>query len=101
MPCIAEVVNRSLKADCTDFMFDCYMLSFSFNGICPGDELGIFTDRDQGSILGGFEFQESVFSWVLVTAAVLFGLLNKNCILKCFIFSTVFFGSSFIHQMVQ
>ena len=21
MPCVAEVVNRSLKADCTDFMY--------------------------------------------------------------------------------
>ena len=29
---------------------------------------------------------------VLITAAVLFGLSNKNCILKCFIFSTVFSG---------
>ena len=23
MPCVAEVVNRSLKADCTDFMMRC------------------------------------------------------------------------------
>ena len=30
-----------------------------------------------------------------------FGLLNKSCILKCFIISTVFFGSSFIHQVLQ
>ena len=42
-------------------------------------------------ILLGFEFRESVFFWVLVTAAVFFGLLNKSCILKCFIFSTEFF----------
>ena len=49
----------------------------------------------------GFEFRESVFFWVLVTAAVFFGLLTKSCILKCFIFSTVFFGSSFIHQVLQ
>ena len=36
----------------------------------------------QGSVkyLEGFEFQESVFFWVLITAAVLFGLSNKSCI---------------------
>ena len=32
---------------------------------------------------------------VLVTAAVFFGLLNKNCILKCFIFAMVFLGVQF------
>ena len=50
-----------------------------------------FRDKYQRSIFGGFEFQGSVFLGVLVTAAVFFGLLNKSCILKCFIFSTVFF----------
>ena len=40
----------------------------------------------------GFEFRESVFFCVLVTAAVFFGLLNKGCFFKCFIFSTVFSG---------
>ena len=30
-----------------------------------------------------------------------FGLLNKCCILKCFIFLTVFFGSSFMYQVLQ
>ena len=30
--------------------------------------------------------------WVLFTAAVFFGLLDKRCILKCFIFSLVFLG---------
>ena len=43
----------------------------------------------------GFEFREFVFFWVLVTAAVFFGLLNKRCILKCFICSTVFFWFQF------
>ena len=38
----------------------------------PVGELGIFTDRDQRSIFLGFEFRESVFFWVLVTAAVFF-----------------------------
>ena len=46
----------------------------------PGGGLGIFTDRDQRSIFLGFEFQESVFFWILVTAAVSFGLLTKSCI---------------------
>ena len=65
-----------------------------------GVDFGIFTDRDQRSILGVLNF-ENLYFWVLVTAAVFFGLLNKSCILKCFIFSTVFFRSSFIHQMLQ
>ena len=43
----------------------------------------------------GFEFRKSVFFWVLVTAAVFFGFSDKSCILKCFIFSTVFFGFQF------
>ena len=42
-----------------------------------------------------FEFQESVFLGVMITAAVFFGSLNKNCILNCFIFSTVFFWVQF------
>ena len=43
----------------------------------------------------GFEFQESVFFWVLVTAAVFFWLFNKSYILKCFKFSKVFFWVQF------
>ena len=43
----------------------------------------------------GFEFRESIFFWVLVRAAVFLGLLNKRCILKCLIFSTVFFWVQF------
>ena len=39
----------------------------------------------------GFEFRKSVFFWVLLRAAVFFGLLDKCCIFKCFIFLTVFF----------
>ena len=69
----------------------------------PGGELGIFTDRDQGSIFWGFEFRKSVFfgGGVLVTAALFLGFLNKCSILKCFIFLTVIFGSSFMHQVLQ
>ena len=61
----------------------------------PRGGLGIFTDRDQRSIFLGSEFQEFVFFWVLVTATVFFRLLNKSCILKCFIFSTVFLWVQF------
>ena len=50
----------------------------------PGGGLGIYTDRDQRSNFGGFEFRKSVFFWVLVKAAVFFGLSNKCCIFKCF-----------------
>ena len=57
-----------------------------------GGGLSIFTDRDQRSILG-FEFRKSVFFLLLPTAAVFFGLLDKCCIFKCFIFLTVFLGS--------
>ena len=69
--------------------------------LVPGGGLGIFTDRNQRSILLGFEFRKFVFFWVLVTDAVFFRLLNKCCILKCFIFLTVFFESSFMHQVLQ
>ena len=40
----------------------------------------------------GFEFRKSIFLGVLLTAAVFFGLLDKCCIFKCFIFLTVFLG---------
>ena len=43
---------------------------------------------------------ENLYFWVLVTAAIFFGL-DKCCIFKCFIFLTVFFGSSFIHLVLQ
>ena len=46
----------------------------------PGGGLGIFTDRDQRSILLGFEFRKSVIFLALLTAAVFFGLLDKCCI---------------------
>ena len=43
----------------------------------PGGGLGIYTDRDQQSIFGGFEFPKSVFFLVLVIAAVFLGFSNK------------------------
>ena len=43
----------------------------------------------------GFEFQESVFFLGAGHSCCVFGLLNKSCILKCFIFSTVFFWVRF------
>ena len=42
----------------------------------PGGGLGIFTDRNQRSIFLGFEFRESVFLGVLVTAAVSFWVVK-------------------------
>ena len=61
--------------------------------------------QESAEYFWGFEFRESVCFWVLVTAPVFFlgggGLLNKRCILKCFICSTVLFGSSIIHQVLQ
>ena len=53
-----------------------------------------------------------VFFWVLnfenlyffgqwSQPAVFFGFLNKCCILNCFIFLTVFFGSSFMYHVLQ
>ena len=59
-----------------------------------GGELGIFTDMDQRSVFWVFNF-ENLYFWMLVTAAVFFGLLNKCSILKCFIFLTVFFWVQF------
>ena len=57
-----------------------------------GGGLGIFTDRDQRSIFLGFEFGESVFFFGYWSQLLhFFWLLNKSCILKCFILSTVFF----------
>ena len=44
----------------------------------PRGDLGIFTDRVQRSIFGGFEFRKSVFSWVLVTGAIFLGCLINS-----------------------
>ena len=41
------------------------------------------------------------FLELLRAAVFFFGLLDKCCIFKCFIFLTVFFGSSYIHQVIQ
>ena len=42
----------------------------------------------------GFEFRKFVFLGYCVTAAVFFfGLLDKCCIFKCFVFLTVFLGA--------
>ena len=46
-------------------------------------------------------FENLYFFWVLLTAAVFSGLLDKCCIFKCFIFLTVFSGSSFTHLVLQ
>ena len=33
VPCVAEVVNRSLKADCTDFTSGCFLGMMKNNGL--------------------------------------------------------------------
>ena len=33
VPCVAEVVNRSLKADCTDFTIDCDLQCYESRSI--------------------------------------------------------------------
>ena len=58
-----------------------------------GGGFGIFTDKDQRSILGVLNFKNLYF---LVTAAGYFGLLNKCCIFKCYILSIIFSESNFI-----
>ena len=61
----------------------------------PRGGLGVFTDKDERSILfgggegGGVEFQKSVFWGILVIAGVSFEGVKKCCIFKCFMFSTV------------
>ena len=83
-----------------------YLVSEDRNGVRPlklslGGGHGIFTDRNQREYFWGFEFRTSVFFWLLLTSALFFGLLDKCCIFKCFIFLTVFFGSCFIHLILQ
>ena len=43
----------------------------------------------------GFEFPGPIFFEYWSQLLYFFGLLNKNCILKCFIFSIVFLGVQF------
>ena len=61
----------------------------------PGGGLGIFTDRDHQSNFLGFEFRKFVFFGYWSQLLYFFGLLNKCCILKYFIFLTVFFWVQF------
>ena len=66
----------------------------------PRGGLGIFTDRDQRSIVLSFKFRKSVFFWVLLTAAVFFGLLDKCCILSVSYFNIIFWAQ-FIHPVLK
>ena len=54
-------------------------------GYIPGGGLGMFTNRDQGSIFGF-----GILNLYLSQLLYYFGLFNN-----CFIFSAVFFWSSF------
>ena len=51
--------------------------------------------KNQRSIFWGFEFRASVFFGYWLQLLYFLGLLNKRCILKCFICSTVFFWFQF------
>ena len=71
-------------------------------GVLPRVDLAYLQTGINGVFLGVLNFKNLYFYStghsccifiVLVTAAVFFGFLNKSCILKCFMFSTV--GSSF------
>ena len=72
-------------------------LSFKF----PRGGLVIFTDRDQRSIFWVLNFENLYFFGYWSQLLHCFGLLNKCCILKCFLFLTVFFGYSFMYQVLQ
>ena len=54
-------------------------------------DLAYLQKEISGVFLGGLNFENLYFGGILVTAVVFFRLLNKCCILKCFIFLTVFF----------
>ena len=76
-------------------------LIYTYFPLHPCGGLGIFTNRDQRVSLGVLNFENLYFVEYWSPLLYFFGFLNKSCILKCFIFSTVFFGSSFIHQVLQ
>ena len=64
----------------------------------PGGGLGIFTDKNQrisGVYFGVLNFENLYFFGYWSQLLYFLGLLNKRCILKCFICSTVFFWFQF------
>ena len=64
----------------------------------PGGGLGIFTDKNQrisGVYFGVLNFENLYFFGYWSQLLCFLGLLNKRCILKCFICSTVFFWFQF------
>ena len=79
----------------------CTKRNFVFEQYTPGGWLGIFTDRDQRSILGVLNFENLYFLGYWSQVLYFFGLLDKYCIFKSFIFLTAFLGFSFIHQLLQ
>ena len=60
-----------------------------------GVDLAYLQTGISGVFLGVLNFENLYFLGVLVTAPVFFGLLNKRCILKSFICSTVSFWFQF------
>ena len=66
--------------------------------IHPGGGLDIFTDKNQrisGVYFGVLNFENLYFLGYWSQLLYFLGLLNKRCILKCFICSTVFFWFQF------
>ena len=59
-----------------------------------GEDLVYLQVGISGVFAGFFLCRQYIYSWVLVTAAVLFGVA-KLCISKCLIVSTVFFWVQF------
>ena len=64
--------------------FDCKLES-------PGWTWHIYR-QGSAEYMFGFRISKICIFWVLLTTAVFFGLLDKCCIFKCFIFLTVFLG---------
>ena len=54
-----------------------------------------------GVFFWALNFENLYFWGTAHSCCIFFGLLNKCCIFKCFIFLTVFFGSSFMHLVLQ
>ena len=71
------------------------------HSVCPGGGLGIFTDRDQRCSFGVSNLKNLYFLGTAHSCGIFWGLLDKCCIFKCFIFQQYFGGSNFIHLVLQ
>ena len=78
----------------------CYFVSVNELG-SQGVNLAYLQTGISGVFFWVLNFKNLYFLGTGHSCRIFGGLLNKSCILKCFIFSTVLFGSSFIHQVLQ